>query len=159
MKNLTLVHHLHSSCLILGQPFQSIAGWRIHGGLWAMWLEMWLLFLDWRLWLLISTIGLFGLFIGLLRALCSGLSLFLAMTGITSLSLSLSLLFLICELKTTLLIVGLCSGHGSFSSNPKLNSVAGHLLHSSILVPYHGWYVYMSPDFCWMISNPSVFCF
>ncbi|KAL8137489.1 hypothetical protein V2J09_003490 [Rumex salicifolius] len=30
-------------------------------------------------------------------------------------------------------------GHGSFSNNPKLNSVAGHLLHSSILVPYHGW--------------------
>nr|GFA04150.1 omega-3 fatty acid desaturase, chloroplastic [Tanacetum cinerariifolium] len=30
-------------------------------------------------------------------------------------------------------------GHGSFSNNPKLNSVVGHLLHSSILVPYHGW--------------------
>ncbi|ONI24640.1 hypothetical protein PRUPE_2G251800 [Prunus persica] len=30
-------------------------------------------------------------------------------------------------------------GHGSFSNNPKLNSVMGHLLHSSILVPYHGW--------------------
>ena len=34
-----------------------------------------------------------------------------------------------------------CSGHGSFSNNHKLNSVVGHLLHSSILVPYHGWYV------------------
>lgn len=34
----------------------------------------------------------------------------------------------------------ICSGHGSFSSNPKLNSAVGHLLHSSILVPYHGWY-------------------
>ncbi|GMH30554.1 hypothetical protein Nepgr_032397 [Nepenthes gracilis] len=30
-------------------------------------------------------------------------------------------------------------GHGSFSNNHKLNSVVGHLLHSSILVPYHGW--------------------
>ncbi|CAL5382467.1 unnamed protein product [Camellia sinensis] len=29
-------------------------------------------------------------------------------------------------------------GHGSFSDNPLLNSVVGHLLHSSILVPYHG---------------------
>ncbi|XP_035834887.1 sn-2 acyl-lipid omega-3 desaturase (ferredoxin), chloroplastic isoform X2 [Helianthus annuus] len=31
------------------------------------------------------------------------------------------------------------TGHGSFSNNAKLNSVVGHLLHSSILVPYHGW--------------------
>ncbi|GJN10591.1 hypothetical protein PR202_ga28698 [Eleusine coracana subsp. coracana] len=30
-------------------------------------------------------------------------------------------------------------GHGSFSNNPNLNSVVGHILHSSILVPYHGW--------------------
>ncbi|RDY00822.1 Omega-3 fatty acid desaturase, endoplasmic reticulum, partial [Mucuna pruriens] len=30
-------------------------------------------------------------------------------------------------------------GHGSFSDSPKLNSVVGHILHSSILVPYHGW--------------------
>ncbi|KAL3753606.1 hypothetical protein ACJRO7_000936 [Eucalyptus globulus] len=29
--------------------------------------------------------------------------------------------------------------HGSFSNNSKLNSVVGHLLHSSILVPYNGW--------------------
>ena len=36
---------------------------------------------------------------------------------------------------------GLYSGHGSFSNNQKMNSVVGHLLHSSILVPYHGWYV------------------
>lgn len=33
------------------------------------------------------------------------------------------------------------SGHGSFSNDTKLNSVVGHLLHSSILVPYHGWLV------------------
>ncbi|KAH9622374.1 hypothetical protein KSS87_015890 [Heliosperma pusillum] len=31
------------------------------------------------------------------------------------------------------------SGHGSFSSDLNLNSVVGHILHSSILVPYHGW--------------------
>ena len=37
-------------------------------------------------------------------------------------------------------LISLCSGHGSFSNNAKLNSVVGHLLHSSILVPYHGWY-------------------
>ncbi|KAJ4887409.1 Uncharacterized protein Rs2_27157 [Raphanus sativus] len=30
-------------------------------------------------------------------------------------------------------------GHGSFSSDLKLNSVAGHLLHFSTLVHYHGW--------------------
>nr|GMD02107.1 omega-3 fatty acid desaturase, chloroplastic-like [Ipomoea batatas] len=38
-----------------------------------------------------------------------------------------------------LFVLGHDCGHGSFSSNPKLNSVVGHLLHSSILVPYHGW--------------------
>ena len=31
------------------------------------------------------------------------------------------------------------SGHGSFSDIPLLNSVVGHILHSFILVPYHGW--------------------
>jgi fatty acid desaturase len=31
------------------------------------------------------------------------------------------------------------SGHGSFSSNKKLNDVVGNITHSSILVPYHGW--------------------
>ncbi|GFP80599.1 omega-3 fatty acid desaturase endoplasmic reticulum [Phtheirospermum japonicum] len=31
------------------------------------------------------------------------------------------------------------SGHGSFSDNQTLNNVVGHLLHSAILVPYHGW--------------------
>ncbi|TYH51930.1 hypothetical protein ES332_D10G315500v1 [Gossypium tomentosum] len=38
-----------------------------------------------------------------------------------------------------LFVLGHDCGHGSFSNNPALNSVAGHLLHSSILVPYHGW--------------------
>ncbi len=39
------------------------------------------------------------------------------------------------------LVFGLNSGHGSFSDSPILNSVVGHILHSSILVPYHGWWV------------------
>uniref|UniRef100_A0A453IB21 Fatty acid desaturase N-terminal domain-containing protein n=1 Tax=Aegilops tauschii subsp. strangulata TaxID=200361 RepID=A0A453IB21_AEGTS len=39
-----------------------------------------------------------------------------------------------------LFVLGHDCGHGSFSSNPKLNSVVGHILHSSILVPYNGWY-------------------
>ncbi|KAG0477042.1 hypothetical protein HPP92_013883 [Vanilla planifolia] len=38
-----------------------------------------------------------------------------------------------------LFVLGHDCGHGSFSSNTNLNSVVGHLLHSSILVPYHGW--------------------
>nr|AAM77643.2 chloroplast omega-3 desaturase [Prunus persica] len=38
-----------------------------------------------------------------------------------------------------LFVLGHDCGHGSFSNNPKLSSVVGHLLHSSILVPYHGW--------------------
>ncbi|KAB1217693.1 Omega-3 fatty acid desaturase, chloroplastic [Morella rubra] len=38
-----------------------------------------------------------------------------------------------------LFVLGHDCGHGSFSNNPNLNSVVGHLLHSSILVPYHGW--------------------
>lgn len=38
-----------------------------------------------------------------------------------------------------LFVLGHDCGHGSFSSNHKLNSVIGHLTHSSILVPYHGW--------------------
>ena len=33
------------------------------------------------------------------------------------------------------------SGHRSFSSNNTLNDVIGHIVHSSILVPYHGWRV------------------
>ncbi len=32
-----------------------------------------------------------------------------------------------------------CSGHQSFSNNKALNDFIGHLTHSSILVPYHGW--------------------
>lgn len=31
------------------------------------------------------------------------------------------------------------SGHQSFSNNRHLNDLLGHLAHSSILVPYHGW--------------------
>ncbi|GMY10581.1 acyl-lipid omega-3 desaturase (cytochrome b5), endoplasmic reticulum-like [Fagus crenata] len=36
-------------------------------------------------------------------------------------------------------VLGHDCGHGSFSDSPFLNSVVGHILHSSILVPYHGW--------------------
>ncbi len=32
-----------------------------------------------------------------------------------------------------------CSGHGSFSNNRQLNNLIGNIVHSSILVPYHGW--------------------
>ena len=32
-----------------------------------------------------------------------------------------------------------CSGHGSFSNNKTLNDLVGNFVHSSILVPYHGW--------------------
>ncbi|KAF3779039.1 Omega-3 fatty acid desaturase [Nymphaea thermarum] len=38
-----------------------------------------------------------------------------------------------------LFVLGHDCGHGSFSNNRTLNNVVGHLLHSSILVPYHGW--------------------
>ncbi|EPS57432.1 chloroplast omega-3 fatty acid desaturase, partial [Genlisea aurea] len=38
-----------------------------------------------------------------------------------------------------LFVLGHDCGHGSFSNDHKLNSVVGHLLHSAILVPYHGW--------------------
>uniref|UniRef100_F6GUQ7 Omega-3 fatty acid desaturase, chloroplastic n=2 Tax=Vitis vinifera TaxID=29760 RepID=F6GUQ7_VITVI len=38
-----------------------------------------------------------------------------------------------------LFVLGHDCGHGSFSDNPMLNSMVGHLLHSTILVPYNGW--------------------
>ncbi|CAA2999669.1 Hypothetical predicted protein [Olea europaea subsp. europaea] len=54
------------------------------------------------------------------------------------------------------------SGHGSFSKNLNLNNIVGHILHSSILVPYHGCggmngYVYLSdkPICPAVISSPS----
>ncbi|KAD3338501.1 hypothetical protein R6Q59_026732 [Mikania micrantha] len=36
-------------------------------------------------------------------------------------------------------VLGHDCGHGSFSDNGNLNSLVGHVLHSLILVPYHGW--------------------
>ncbi|XP_047270676.1 omega-3 fatty acid desaturase, endoplasmic reticulum-like isoform X4 [Capsicum annuum] len=36
-------------------------------------------------------------------------------------------------------VLGHDCGHGSFSDSAFLNSVVGHILHSFILVPYHGW--------------------
>ncbi|KAM7279913.1 hypothetical protein ACFE04_007047 [Oxalis oulophora] len=36
-------------------------------------------------------------------------------------------------------VLGHDCGHGSFSDSPTLNNFMGHILHSSILVPYHGW--------------------
>lgn len=35
----------------------------------------------------------------------------------------------------------LFSGHQSFSNNRTLNDFVGNIVHSSILVPYHGWRV------------------
>nr|ADV92272.1 fatty acid desaturase 3C [Linum usitatissimum]ADV92273.1 fatty acid desaturase 3C [Linum usitatissimum]ADV92274.1 fatty acid desaturase 3C [Linum usitatissimum]ADV92275.1 fatty acid desaturase 3C [Linum usitatissimum] len=36
-------------------------------------------------------------------------------------------------------VLGHDCGHGSFSDSWWLNNVVGHILHSAILVPYHGW--------------------
>ena len=33
----------------------------------------------------------------------------------------------------------MCSGHQSFSNSRKINDLVGNIVHSSILVPYHGW--------------------
>ncbi|KAJ0738075.1 putative fatty acid desaturase domain-containing protein [Helianthus annuus] len=38
-----------------------------------------------------------------------------------------------------LFVLGHDCGHGSFSNSSTLNNIVGHFLHSSILVPYHGW--------------------
>ncbi|CAN4128382.1 unnamed protein product [Withania somnifera] len=36
-------------------------------------------------------------------------------------------------------VLGHDCGHGSFSESQLLNNLIGHILHSAILVPYHGW--------------------
>ncbi|KAL6275647.1 hypothetical protein ACE6H2_019248 [Prunus campanulata] len=36
-------------------------------------------------------------------------------------------------------VIGHDCGHGSFSDSRWLNSFVGHILHSAILVPFHGW--------------------
>jgi hypothetical protein len=46
------------------------------------------------------------------------------------------------------------SGHGSFSNDKNLNSLVGHLTHSSILVPYHGWLDHFSS-----FPHPPLSCF
>lgn len=38
-----------------------------------------------------------------------------------------------------LFVLGHDCGHGSFSSSKTVNNLVGHLVHSFILVPYHGW--------------------
>lgn len=42
---------------------------------------------------------------------------------------------------TSSLVVCARSGHQSFSNNKTLNDLVGNIVHSSILVPYHGWRV------------------
>jgi omega-3 fatty acid desaturase (delta-15 desaturase) len=36
-------------------------------------------------------------------------------------------------------VLGHDCGHGSFSNSRTLNNIVGHIMHSFILVPYHGW--------------------
>ena len=46
-----------------------------------------------------------------------------------------------CRKPVVVLIGGLLlrSGHQSFSNSRKINDLVGNIVHSSILVPYHGW--------------------
>ncbi len=43
------------------------------------------------------------------------------------------------DIPTLSLLTPPCSGHQSFSNSRDLNDLVGNIVHSSILVPYHGW--------------------
>ncbi len=45
-------------------------------------------------------------------------------------------------------LVALRSGHQSFSNNRSLNDLVGNIVHSSIMVPYHGKLELFSCCFC-----------
>ena len=71
---------------------------------------------------------------GLPRALCSGPSSSLVMTGACAIDCPGS------GIVSSLMFLPLFySGHQSFSNNRSLNDLVGNIVHSSILVPYHGW--------------------
>lgn len=145
----TQVRRLRLRLLRSEPPFPSTAGQRIRGGLSVMLSGMFLWLLHWQQLQSTSKLGSFGHFTGLLREQCSGLYLFSDMIGN---HICIYIYIYLCILLTSLfsnaytdmlclqcLRFRLNSGHGSFSDNPELNNLVGHVLHSAILVPYHGW--------------------
>eukprot|EP00199_Chlamydomonas_sp_CCMP681_P002454 CAMPEP_0119105700 /NCGR_PEP_ID=MMETSP1180-20130426/3595_1 /TAXON_ID=3052 ORGANISM="Chlamydomonas cf sp, Strain CCMP681" /NCGR_SAMPLE_ID=MMETSP1180 /ASSEMBLY_ACC=CAM_ASM_000741 /LENGTH=417 /DNA_ID=CAMNT_0007090825 /DNA_START=69 /DNA_END=1322 /DNA_ORIENTATION=+ len=66
-----------------------------------------------------------------------------------------------------LFVVGHDCGHGSFSNNKTLNDFVGNVVHSSILVPYHGWRIshrthhanhgHVENDESWMPTSKSLY--
>jgi len=105
---------------------------------------MWWLLLHWRRRQFTSTTGLSGSSIGLFRAQCSGPFLCLDMIGNVFFLLSVSHIVLdVCVFyMVKFFLSAFNSGHGSFSNSSFFNNLVGHILHSSILVPYHGWLVH-----------------
>ncbi|CAN0046163.1 unnamed protein product [Discosporangium mesarthrocarpum] len=65
-----------------------------------------------------------------------------------------------------LFVIGHDCGHGSFSKNKLLNNIVGHLTHSFIMVPYHGWRIshrthhsnhgHVENDESWTPMTPSL---